>query len=71
MVGGVPAVTIATPYVVDGRPLQPPPAASGPCVTARWITASKCVTSNGQLLLLVDSQVVCAPTGMQTRVSAV
>jgi hypothetical protein len=77
MVGGMPAVTLTTPYVVVGCPL-PPPAASGPCVTARWITAATRVTSNGQPLLLADSQAVCAPTGtpllivaMQTRVSAV
>ncbi len=77
MVGGMPAVTLTTPYVVAGCPL-PPPAGNGPCVTGRWITAATRVTSNGQPLLLADSQAVCAPTGtpllivaMQTRVSAV
>ena len=78
MVGGMPAVTLTTPYIVAGCPLPPPPAGNGPCVTGRWITAATRVTSNGQPLLLADSQAVCAPTGtplltlaMQTRVSAV
>ena len=35
-VGGMPAVTLTTPYVVAGCPL-PPPAGNGPCVTGRWI----------------------------------
>ena len=78
MVGGMPAVTLTTPYVVAGCPLLPPPAGNGPCVTGRWITAATRVTSYGQPLLVADSQAVCAPTGtpllilaMQTRVSAV
>ena len=78
MVGGMPAVTLTTPYVVAGCPLPPPPAGNGPCVTGRWITAATRVTSDGQPLLLADSQAVCAPTGtpllilaMQKRVSAV
>ena len=77
MVGGMPAVTLTAPYVVAGCPL-PPPAGNGPCVTGRWITAATRVASNGQPLLLADSQAVCAPSGtpllilaMQTRVSAV
>ncbi len=78
MVGGMPAVTLTTPYVVTGCLLPPPLARNGPCVTGRWITAATRVTSDGHPLLLADSQAVCAPTGtpllilaMQTRVSAV
>ena len=60
---GMPTVTFAAPYVVAGCAFPPPPVANGPCVTAQWITAATRVTSNGQPLLLLDSQAICAPTG--------
>ena len=63
LVSGQPTVTMASPYVVAGCPLPPPPAANGPCVAAQWITAALRITSNGQPLLLQDSQAICAPTG--------
>lgn len=63
LVSGQPTVTIAAPYVVAGCALPPPPAANGPCVTAQFITSALRVTSNGQPLLLLDSQAICAPTG--------
>src|SRR5215471_5442070 len=63
LVSEQPTVTIASPYVVAGCALPPPPAANGPCVTAQFVTAATRVTSNGQPLLLQDSQVICAPTG--------
>lgn len=63
MVSGQPTVTISSPYVVAGCALPPPPAANGPCVTAQFITAATRVTSNGQPLLLLDSQAICTPTG--------
>jgi hypothetical protein len=62
-VGGQPTVTMAAPWVVAGCTLPPPAAANGPCVTAQWISAATRVTSNGQPLLLFDSQAICAPTG--------
>ena len=75
-VNGQPIVTMTAPYVVAGCTLPPPPAANGPCVTAQWITAATRITSNGQPVLLLDSQAICAPTGTplmivvtQTRVS--
>ena len=58
-----PTVTMAGPYVVAGCPLPPPPTGNGPCVTAQWVTAALRVTSNGQPLLLFDSQAICVPTG--------
>jgi len=61
-VSGQPTVTIAGPYVVAGCAFPPPPAANGPCVSAQWITGATRVTSNGQPLLLLDSQALCAPT---------
>src|SRR5688572_5476875 len=59
---GHPTVTIAAPYVVAGCPL--PPNAGGPCLTAQFVSSALRVTSNGQPLLLLDSQAVCAPTGV-------
>src|SRR3954447_13990010 len=74
-VSGMPTVTIASPYVVAGCTL--PPAAGGPCVTAQFVTSALRITSNGQPLLLLDSQAICAPTATpllilvtQTRVTA-
>jgi hypothetical protein len=63
LIGGQPTVTLAAPYIVAGCALPPPPAANGPCVTAQWVTAATRVFSNGQPLLLMDSQAICAPTG--------
>ena len=62
-VSGQPTVTIASPYVVAGCALPPPPAANGPCVTAQFVISATRVTSNGQPLLLLDSQALCVPTG--------
>jgi hypothetical protein len=62
-VSGMPTVTMAAPYVVAGCAMPPPTAGNGPCVTAQWITGATRITSNGQPLLLLDSQAICAPTG--------
>ena len=77
-VTGQPTVAIPSPYVIAGCILPPPPAANGPCVTAQYITAATRVTSNGQPLLLFDSQAICAPSGTplitvvtQLRVTAI
>lgn len=63
LVSGQPTVTIASPYVVAGCAMPPPTAGNGPCVTAQFVTAATRVLSNGQPLLLIDSQAVCVPTG--------
>lgn len=77
MVNGMPTVTQPTLYAVAGCALPPPPAANGPCVTAQFLTGSTRVLSNGQPLILFDSQALCTPTGTpllitvtQTRVIA-
>lgn len=77
MVSAQPTVTIAAPWLIAGCALPPPPAANGPCVSAQFVTAAVRVTSNGQPLLLFDSQAICVPTGTpllvlasQTRVTA-
>lgn len=76
LVNGMPTVTLAAPYIVAGCALPQPPAANGPCVTAQFVSATTRITSNGQPLLLLDSQAICTPTGTpllitvtQTRVS--
>ena len=76
LVSGQPTVTLGSPYVVAGCALPPPPAANGPCVTAQYVTAATRLLSNGQPLLLLDSQAICVPTGTpllivmtQTRVT--
>lgn len=63
LASGQPTVTLSSPYVVAGCALPPPPAANGPCVTAQFTTAATRITSNGQPLLLLDSQAICVPTG--------
>jgi hypothetical protein len=77
MVSGQPTVTIAAPYVVAACALPTPPAANGPCVTAQWLVGSTRVTSNGQPLVVLSSQAICAPSGTplviavtQTRATA-
>lgn len=62
-VSGMPTVTLASPYVVAGCTMPPPSAGNGPCVTAQFVTAALRITSNGQPLLLLDSQAICVPTG--------
>lgn len=76
LVSGQPTVALRPPWAVAGCALPPPPAANGPCITAQFVSSATRVTSNGQPLLLLDSQAVCAPTGTpvivtvtQTRVT--
>lgn len=64
LVAGQPSVTLAGPWVIAGCPFVPP--SPGPCVTAQFATSAVRVTSNGQPLLLFDSQAICAPTGTPT-----
>jgi hypothetical protein len=69
VVSGQPTVTIAAPYMVAGCAFPPPPNGNGPCVTAQFTTGSVRITSNGQPLLLLDSQAICAPTGTPLIIS--
>lgn len=75
-VSGQDTVVSTAPYTISGCTLPPPPNGNGPCVTAQWTSAATRLTSNGQPLLLLDSQAICAPTGTplliastQTRVT--
>ena len=76
LVGGMPVVTLASPYLVAGCAMPPPIAGNGPCVSAQFLTAALRVQAGGQPILLSDSQSLCAPTSTpllivatQTRVS--
>ena len=62
-VSGQPTVTLSGPYTVAGCVMPPPPNGNGPCVTAQFASAATRITSNGQPLLLFDSQATCIPTG--------
>jgi hypothetical protein len=73
---GQPTITMPPPYGISGCPFNVSGAPS-PCVTAQWTTAATRVFSNGQPLVLIDSQAICAPNGTplvilatQTRVIA-
>ena len=60
---GQPVVTMAAPYVVAGCPFRQP-ARTGPCVTGAMGGRGDCASSsNGQPVVLMDSQAICAPTG--------
>ena len=63
LVSGQPTVTLPGPWVVAGCAMPPPPGGNGPCVTAQFVTSATRVLSNGQPLLLLDSQAICVPTG--------
>jgi hypothetical protein len=67
LVGGLPIVTMAPPWVVAGCPFAPGGAPS-PCVTAQWTVAATRVLADGQPVVLLDSQSVCAPNGTPLRV---
>lgn len=61
---GQPTVTIASPYVIAGCPFLTPGGNPLPCVTAQFTTAATRVLSNGQPLLLADSQAITVPNGV-------
>ena len=67
-VGGQPTVTQAAPYTVAGCPFTTPAGAPLPCVTAQWVTGAVRVRSNGQPLLLQDSQALTVPNGVPLNV---
>lgn len=75
LLNGLPTVTMSAPYVIAGCPFN-----SGgspmPCVTGQWVVVATRVFSDGQPLVLMDSQAVCVPNGTplmpvatQTRVT--
>jgi len=66
MVGGQPTVTMAAPWVVAGCALTGTP--NPPCVTANWVVGATRVLSQGQPLLLQDSQSVCVAPGTPLQI---
>lgn len=74
LVGGQPTLIMTAPYLIAGCPFNVS-GAPAPCVTAQWSVAATRVFSNGQPLVLADSQALCVPNGtpllpvvFQTRV---
>lgn len=61
-VSGQPTVTMTPPYGIAGCPFSTP-GGPMPCVTAQWVSAATRLTSDGQPLLLLDSQAICVPNG--------
>ncbi len=70
-VSGQPVTTQSAPYSVAGCALPPPPAGTGPCVTASWVSAALRVRAGGVPVLLQDSVALCAPSGTGVTVAAV
>lgn len=62
LVSGQPCVVMSAPWVVAGCPFNVS-SSPVPCVTATWMAAATRVMSNGQPVVLMDSQSVCAPNG--------
>jgi hypothetical protein len=69
LVSGQPTVTITGPYLVAGCPFNVS-GAPVPCVTAQWVTGALRVTSQGQPLVLMDSQAVSVPNGTPLLITA-
>lgn len=75
MVMGQPITTLASQYSVAGCTFPAMTSGSPPCVTAQFVTAATRVFSDGQPVLLLDSQAITVPNGVplipvmsQTRV---
>lgn len=62
LVSGQATVLLSAPYTIAACPFN----VSGspvPCVTGQWVVAALRVISNGQPVVLMDSQSICAPNG--------
>lgn len=67
-VSGQPTVVQSSAYTVSACPFTTGGNPS-PCVTAQWSVAATRVRSNGQFLLLQDSQATCTPNGTPLSVA--
>lgn len=61
LVSGQPTILMSTPYLITGCPFNT--GTPVPCVSGQWVVAATRVFSNGQPLVLMDSQAVCVPNG--------
>ena len=61
LLGGQPAVSVASPYAVAGCAQASIPAP--PCVTAQWVVGATRVLVGGAPAVLMDSTSVAVPTG--------
>ncbi len=68
-VSGQLTVVQSSTYSVSGCAFNVSGAPS-PCVTAQWTVAATRVRSNGQPVLLQDSQAICVPNGTPLTVIA-
>ena len=59
---GQPTVLMTSPYAIAGCPFAT--ASPQPCVTAQFMTGSTRVLSNGQPLILADSQALTVPNAV-------
>lgn len=62
LVNNQPTVTLSAPYVIAGCAFNAG-GAPMPCVSGQWVAAATRIFSNGQPLVLMDSQAVCTPNG--------
>lgn len=62
LLGGQPAVAMASPWTVAGCGFVPP-GGNGPCISASFVTAATRVLIEGQPAVLQSSTSICAPTG--------
>jgi len=67
-VSGMPITTQVPLYSIIGCPQSPP--AGPPCVTAQWTTAALRVRSNGDAVLLFDSQATTTPNGVPLTIQS-
>jgi hypothetical protein len=61
LASGAPTALVSDPWTVAGCPGVPP--SVPPCATAQWVIGTTRVTSNGQPLVVLSGQAVCAPAG--------
>lgn len=71
-------ITQSSIYTITACQFPSMTSGAPPCVTAQWLSVATRVRSNGQFVLLQDSQALCTPNGTplqvlstQTRVKAV
>ena len=59
LVGGQAVVTQSDIFNISGCSFTVPPAKPQPCVTVKWLLASKRILINGQSVILQDSTALC------------